>query len=218
MKHLFANVPIMWCCTERYQNIFYIIVMINIFISRLHFDTLLTHWGRVTHICVNKLTIIGSDNGLSPGQRQAIVWTNAGILLIGPLWTNFSEILIAIHTFSFKKMHLKMSSGKWRPFCLGLNVLKHISVLFPEVFSSLLLPLQWCHLSISNHQLNCFLNSLSKEIPQSSKLLSFCEGNTSVTIGFPSQRASNGESVSILWGHHDFFIFFPETYSSFTGR
>ena len=75
-----------------------------------------THWGRVTHICVSKLTIIGSDNGLSPGRRQAIIWTNAGILSIGPLGTNFSEILIEILTFSFKKMHLKMSSGKWRPF------------------------------------------------------------------------------------------------------
>ena len=84
---------------------------------------LLTHWGRVTHICVSKLTVIGSDNGLSPGRRQAIISTNAGILLIGPLGTNFSEILIEIHTFSFKKMHLKVSSGKWRPSCLGLNVL-----------------------------------------------------------------------------------------------
>ena len=83
------------------------------------------HWGRVTHICVGKLTIIGSDNGLSPGRRQAIIWTNAEILLIGPLGTNFSEILIAIETFSFKKMHLKISSAKWRPFCLGLNVLNH---------------------------------------------------------------------------------------------
>ena len=83
----------------------------------------LTHWGRVTHICVSELTIIGSDNGLSPERRQAIIWTSAGILLIGPLRTNFSEISIKIHIFSFKKMHLKMSSGKWRPFCLGLNVL-----------------------------------------------------------------------------------------------
>ena len=83
----------------------------------------LTHWGRVTHICVGKLTIIGSDNGLSPRRRQAIIWTNDGILLIGPLETNFNEILIEIYTFSFKKMHLKMLSGKWRPFCLGLNVL-----------------------------------------------------------------------------------------------
>ena len=84
---------------------------------------LLTHWGRVTHICICKLNIIGSDNGFSPGQCQAINWTNAGILLIGPLRTNFNEILIEIHIFSFKKIRLKMASGKWRPFCFGLSVL-----------------------------------------------------------------------------------------------
>ena len=86
-------------------------------------DIPLTHWSRVTHICVGNLTIIGSDNGLSPGRRQAITWTNAGLLLIGPLGTNFNEILFGIQTFSFKKMHSEMSSGKWRPSCLGLNVL-----------------------------------------------------------------------------------------------
>ena len=68
---------------------------------------LLTHWGWVTHICISKLTIIGSDNGLSPDRLQAIIWTNAGLLLIGPLGTNFSEILIEILTFSLKKMRLK---------------------------------------------------------------------------------------------------------------
>ena len=57
----------------------------------------LTHWGLVTHICVNKVPIIGSDNGLSRGRRQAIIWTSSGILLIGPLETNFSEILIETH-------------------------------------------------------------------------------------------------------------------------
>ena len=67
----------------------------------------LTHWSRVSHICISKITIIGSDNGLSPGRRQAIIWTSVGILLIGPLGTNFSEISIEIYTFSFKKMHLK---------------------------------------------------------------------------------------------------------------
>ena len=86
-------------------------------------DLVSTHWGRVAHKCVSKLTIIGSDNGLSPGRRQAIIWTDAGILLIGPLGTNFSEILIEIYTFSFRKIHLKVSSGKWQPSCLGLNVL-----------------------------------------------------------------------------------------------
>ena len=77
----------------------------------------------MTHIRVGNLTIIGSDNSLSPGRHQAIIWTNAGLLLIGPLGTNFSEILIEILTFSFKKMRLKVSSAKRRPFCLGPNVL-----------------------------------------------------------------------------------------------
>ena len=76
----------------------------------------LTHWGRVTHICITKLTIIGSNNGSSPGWRRAIIWTNDGILLIGPLGTNFSENQIEILTFSFTKMRLKVSSAKWRPF------------------------------------------------------------------------------------------------------
>ena len=56
-----------------------------------------THWGRVTHIYVSKIIIIGSDNGLLLGRRQAIIWTNAEILLIGPLGINFSDILIEIN-------------------------------------------------------------------------------------------------------------------------
>ena len=59
-------------------------------------DMYLTHWGRVTHICVGNLTIIGPDNGLLPGRHQAIIWTNAGILLIGPWGTSFNENLIVI--------------------------------------------------------------------------------------------------------------------------
>ena len=66
----------------------------------------------VAYICVSKLTIFG----LLPERRQAIIWTNARLLSIGPLGTNFGEILSEIHTFSFKKMHLKTSSTKWRPF------------------------------------------------------------------------------------------------------
>ena len=78
----------------------------------------LTHWGRVTHICVSKLTIIGSDNGLSPDRRQAIIWTNAGLLLMGPLGKTFSEILIENITFSFKKMMV--------------SLLAHICVIRPQ--------------------------------------------------------------------------------------
>ena len=67
----------------------------------------LTHWGWVTHMCISKLFIIGSDNGLlpgrrqaSPGLRQAIIYSNVGILLIGLQGTHLSEILIVIQTFS----------------------------------------------------------------------------------------------------------------------
>ena len=84
--------------------------------------TPLTHWGRVTHICVSELPIIGSDNGLSPGRRQAIIWTNAGILLIGPLGTNFNDILIEIHKIhsrkSIWKCCLEMAAVLSRPQCV----------------------------------------------------------------------------------------------------
>ena len=81
----------------------------------------LTQWGRVTHICASKL--IGSDNGLSLGRRQAIIWTSAGMLLIRHRGKKLQWNLIEIHPLSLQKIHLKMSSVKWRPFCLGLNVL-----------------------------------------------------------------------------------------------
>ena len=67
----------------------------------------LTHWGRVTHICISKLTIIHSDNGLLPERRQNLIWTNAKILLIGHLGTNFSENLIGIKHFHSRKCTLK---------------------------------------------------------------------------------------------------------------
>ena len=94
----------------------------------------------MTHICVSKLTIIGSDNGLSPGRRQAIIWTNDGLLLIGPLGTNFSEILIEINTFSFKNIFIQENTFEnvvWKiaAICLGLNMLNYcslIEILAPE--------------------------------------------------------------------------------------
>ena len=102
------------------------IICYNFYLPRVK----LTHWGWMPHICVSKIIILGSDNGLSPGRRQAIIWTNAAMLLIWPWGTNFSEILIAIDIFSFKKMHFEMSSGKWRLFCLSRNVLNWSSPIF----------------------------------------------------------------------------------------
>ena len=83
-----------------------------------NFSQILTHWGRVTHICVGNLAVIGSENGFYARRHQTIIWTNDGLLSIGHLWTNFSGNLFVIHAFSFRKM----SSGKWRPFCLSHNV------------------------------------------------------------------------------------------------
>ena len=85
-----------------------------------------THWGRETHICVANLTIVGTYNGLSPTRQQAIIWTNAGLLSIGPLRINFSEIFIKIQNLSFTKIHLEISSAKWQPLCRVGNIGKRI--------------------------------------------------------------------------------------------
>ena len=117
-----------------------------------------THWGRVTHLRVSKLTSIASDNGMSPGRRQAIIWTNAGILLIGPLQTNFGEILSELHTFSFKKMRMKISSGKWRQFCLRLNVLKMRFRLISDIVTApklgIVFTMNWAIFRVDYKQLN----------------------------------------------------------------
>ena len=126
---------------------------------------LLTHWGRVTYTCVGNLTIIGPDNGLSPGRRQAIIWTNAGILLIGPWGTNVSEILIGIHTFSFKKINLKMSSAKWRPFCLGLNMLTYRGFEYANNNSVYICVILTLHITTANPNLPLNPQSLLNWLP-----------------------------------------------------
>ena len=131
---------------------------------------LLTHRGRVTHICVGNLTIIGSHNGLSPRRRQAIIWSNAGELLIEPLGTILSEISIAIQTFSSKKMYFKMSSTKWRPFCLGLSVLTHLplykmAAISRTIFSDAFLWMKsfvfWLKFPFGNNLSQCWPRSVS---------------------------------------------------------
>ena len=76
----------------------------------------LTHWGRVYIHHYNRPLLV--QKTVRCLRLHAIIWIKAGILSIGPLGTNFSEILFTIQTFSLKKMHLKMSSVKWQLFCL----------------------------------------------------------------------------------------------------
>ena len=168
----------------------------------------------MTHICVGNLTIIGSDNGLSPGRRQAIIRTNAGILLKRPLGTNFSEFLVKILIFSFKKMRLKVSSAKRRPFCLGLNELTMLwqdSIIPRDHF--VYEPSQWatalqCNIdciSLAGHihktipvHLNYHIWVIGYDMETLYALLFLRARNPPVTCiadGFPAQTATNSE----LW-------------------
>ena len=73
-----------------------------------------------------RLTFTGSDNGLSPGRRQAIIWTNAGILLIGPLARNFSENSIDnifIHENAIESVVCEMAVILPRPQCVNSRCL-----------------------------------------------------------------------------------------------
>ena len=109
MRHYFRHYFVLFTFNSMQSFLFHYVnlpkgeLFVNLCVSTL------IDWGRVTHICVGNLAIIGSDNCLSPGRRHAIIWTDAGILLIGPSETDFNEILIKNHTFSFKKIYLKMS-------------------------------------------------------------------------------------------------------------
>ena len=114
-------------------------------------DTL-THWGWVMQICVSELTIIGSDNGLSPGRCQAIIWTNAGIMFIWTLGTNFSEILSEIHRFiqenAFQNVVCQMAAILSQPQCVSCRfkclwqkmqwyqyILFHLTQIEPHILS-----------------------------------------------------------------------------------
>ena len=129
------------------------IVMIKIckYSNTFSWEKTLTHWGRVMHICTSNLTIIGSDNGLSPGRRHVIIWTNDGILLIRTFGANFTEILSEIHTFSFKKMDLKMSSVKWRQL-VSTSMCKVISIRYPGMIGSV------SGLALNRQQANTWTN------------------------------------------------------------
>ena len=102
----------------------YLNEMIGSLVIYIHFPLAveaLTHWGQMTHICINKQTIIGSDNGLSPCQCQTIIWTNAGKLLIGPSGTNQWNLnqhaYISIQGIAFENVWKKMAISSW-PQCV----------------------------------------------------------------------------------------------------
>ena len=82
-------------------------------------------WGRVTHICVSKLTIIGSDNSLVPRRHQAIISEP----MLGYCWLDKLQWNLNRNLYIFTQC--EMSPGNWRPFSIGLNVLKAMDFPFP---------------------------------------------------------------------------------------
>ena len=152
------------------------------------------------HICASRLITIGSDNGLSPGRRQAIIWTNDGVLLIRTLGTNFNKILSEIHTFSFKTMHLNMSYAKQWQFCIRLNVISALQLKGT---------LRWRHNdhdSVSNHQPHgCLLNRLFRRRSKKTfRVTGLCVGNSPGPVNSPhkvpvTRKMFPFDDVIMIW-------------------
>ena len=165
------------------------------------------------HINVSKLTIIGSDNGFALSRWQAIIWTNAGMFLTRFLGTHFSEILNEIYTFSFKKVHLILSSGKWWPYCVSLNVLTKMPY-------SMTRPVIWCttHKSMTSLTWHRFLTLL-----QINQRIFWSHHNDQYHQQWCTQVLSSATNIvwydtyfiPFLWvyeGHFDQYIFTDMTF------
>ena len=135
----------------------------------------------VPHICVTERGSIGSGNGLSHDRHQAITWTNAVLSIIGSLGTNFSDIWIEIHNFLFTKMHLKMSSAKWRPICSGgdeLNVRVCIRRRLYNYNKKCMRMITWQDEKVTNY----FTYGNTDNILQVLKNTTFCEYSPSLAV------------------------------------
>ena len=76
------------------------------------------------HTCISRLTVIGPENGLSPGRHQAIIWTNAGMLLTEPVRTTSVKYnrssFIFIQENAFENVVSEMESILSRPQCVNV--------------------------------------------------------------------------------------------------
>ena len=130
-----TDTSIMFIQIFNYLEMSMVKVIFDVQCLKFCFISSLTHWGRVTHICVSKITIMGSDNGLSPDRRQAIIWTNARLLSIKPLRTYLNENLIKKQQFSLKKnarenVVWKMASILSRLQCVNNEFLNFLESMF----------------------------------------------------------------------------------------
>ena len=77
----FVNSPDKWPVTRKMVP-FDDVIMLSFQQSPRYMYVMITLWGRVTHVCISKLIIVGPDNGLWPGRHQAIIWSNTAMLWI----------------------------------------------------------------------------------------------------------------------------------------
>ena len=97
--------------------------------SCLKFINSWTHWGWVMHVCVSKLNINGSDNGLAPTMWQTIHYLNQWWNVVNWTLRNKLQWNFKWNPYIFiQEMYLNVSSAKWRPLCLCLNVLNHLPI------------------------------------------------------------------------------------------
>ena len=164
---------------------------------------ILTQWGRVTYICVSKLTNLGSDNALSPGRRQAMIWTNTGISIIGPLEKIFSEILIEIITSSYnasENVDCKMASISSRP--QWVNILKTVlplAYLGESFILKILYSVSGCHVYLYLYRF-----SFIKWNGSNAKIMIFSNSRLdlqqSCTFNNPDACSTNS-TYSLQWWH-----------------
>ena len=146
---------------------------------------------------------IASDNGLSPVRRQAIIWTNAGILSIRPRVTYFSGILIEIPQFHSTKCTWKCRLRKWRPSCLSLNMLIYY-ILVQHWCSDM--DRTCCKICITNensvlqmrifHYDNVIMGAMASQITNLTIVYS------TVYSGADQRKHQSSASLAFVWGIH----------------
>ena len=92
--------------------------------SNYRASLILTHWGPVTHICVSKVIIIGSDNGLLPGRRQSHYlnqcWNIVNWTLRNKLqWNINGNQYIFIQENAFENVVCELTAILSRPQCVN---------------------------------------------------------------------------------------------------
>ena len=118
-------------CTLPFDGVLYFILEVEYVISMMWYQIapcFLNNWGRVTHICVNKVSIVDSDNGLVPGGVNKC-WNIVDWTLRNRIhWTFNQNSYIFIQENPFKNVVWKMAAILSRPRCVKRNKIVRVRV------------------------------------------------------------------------------------------